>query len=114
MKLEWTFLRSKVARRIFLLFVLCALLPIAALAIVSFGHVTQELNRQSQKRLHQGSKAVALGIYERLLFLEGEMRIVASTLTPGTGMSTLKGSNLFGEGSPECFAGPALTRRGRK
>ncbi len=103
MKLEWTFLRSKVARRIFLLFVLCALLPIAALAIVSFGHVTQELNRQSQKRLHQASKAVALGIYERLLFLEGEMRIVASTLTTRTGTSTLKGSDVFSEGSPERF-----------
>ncbi len=103
MKLEWTFLRSKVARRIFLLFVLCALLPIAALAIVSFGHVTQELNRQSQKRLHQGSKAVALGIYERLLFLEGEMRIVASTLATRTGTSVLKGSDVFSEGSPERF-----------
>jgi len=38
MKLEWAFLRSKVARRIFTLFVVCALLPIAALAIISFGH----------------------------------------------------------------------------
>jgi len=104
MKLEWTFLRSKVARRIFLLFVLCALLPIAALAIVSFGQVTQELNRQSQKRLHQGSKAVALGIYERLLFLEGEMRIVASTLATRTGTSPPKGSDVFSEGSPERFA----------
>ncbi len=105
MKIEGTFLRSKVARRIFLLFVLCALLPIAALAIISFGHVTQELNRQSQRRLHQASKAVALGIYERLLFLEGEMRIVASTLTTGTGASTAKGSNIFifGEGVPERF-----------
>lgn len=112
MKIEGTFLRSKVARRIFLLFVLCALLPIAALAIVSFGHVTQELNRQSQKRLHQGSKAVALGIYERLLFLEGEMRIVASTLTTRTGTSTPKGSDVFSEGSPERFASLAFISGG--
>jgi putative nucleotidyltransferase with HDIG domain len=103
MKIEGTFLRSKVARRIFLLFVLCALLPIAALAIISFGHVTRELNRQSQKRLHQASKAVALGIYERLLFLEAEMKIVATTLTTRTGTSTLKASNMFGEGAPERF-----------
>jgi putative nucleotidyltransferase with HDIG domain len=111
-KIEGTFLRSKVARRIFLLFVLCALLPIAALAIVSFGHVTQELNRQSQKRLHQGSKGMALGIYERLLFLEGEMRIVASTLTAQTGTSILTGSDLFGEGSPERFVSLAFIRGG--
>jgi hypothetical protein len=36
MKLDTAFLRSKVGRRIFVLFVLCALLPIAALAIISW------------------------------------------------------------------------------
>ncbi|MEE8625668.1 MAG: hypothetical protein V3T19_10035, partial [Acidiferrobacterales bacterium] len=79
MKLDKAFLRSKVARRIFMLFIVCALLPIAALAIISFGTVTKQLNAQSQRRLHQASKAVALSIYERLLFLEAEMRMVAST-----------------------------------
>jgi len=38
MKLEWAFLRSQMARRIFLSFVPCALPPIAFLPIVSFGH----------------------------------------------------------------------------
>ncbi len=112
MKLEWTFLRSKVARRILLLFVLCALLPIAALAIISFGQVTKELNGQSQRRLHQASKAAALSIYERLLFLEAEMRMVARTLTTGTATSTLKGSDLFGEGLPGHFISLALISSG--
>lgn len=80
MKLEWTFLRSKVARRVFALFILCALVPIAALALISFGTVARQLNAQSQRRLHQASKAMALGIYERLLFLEAEMTMIASTL----------------------------------
>ena len=36
MKIEPRFLRSKVGRRILLLFILCALLPIGGLAVVSF------------------------------------------------------------------------------
>lgn len=78
MKFDRTFLRSKVARRILMLFILCALLPIAALAFISFSHVTKQLHEQSQRRLHQASKAAGLAIFERLLFLEAELRMVAS------------------------------------
>jgi putative nucleotidyltransferase with HDIG domain len=81
MKLEITFLRSKVAIRIFVLFICCALLPIAALTILSFSQVTKQLSQQTQKRLHQASKDLGMGIGERLLFLEGEMKVVASKLS---------------------------------
>ena len=84
MKIDRTFLRSKVARRIFTLFVVCALLPIAALAILSFSQVTGQLYQQSRGRLRQATKAFGLSIYERLLFLEGEMRLVASNTVVGT------------------------------
>jgi nitrogen fixation/metabolism regulation signal transduction histidine kinase len=80
MKFEGTFLRSKVAIRIFVLFICCALLPIAALAIISFSHVTKQLSEQTQKRLHQASKDVGMAIAERVYFFEGEMRVVASKL----------------------------------
>jgi signal transduction histidine kinase/ActR/RegA family two-component response regulator len=72
--------RSRVARRIFALFVLCALLPSAGVAILAFGQVTNQLFEDSQRRLGQSTKAVAIGIYERLLLLETEMRAIASTL----------------------------------
>jgi putative nucleotidyltransferase with HDIG domain len=78
MKFEGTFLRSKVAIRIFVLFVCCALLPIAALAVLSFSHVTKQLSEQTQKRLHQASKDAAGAIAERLYFLEDEMKMAAS------------------------------------
>ena len=78
MKFEGTFLRSKVAIRIFVLFVCCALLPIAALAVLSFSHVTKQLSEQTQKRLHQASKDVGRAIAERLYFLEDEMKMAAS------------------------------------
>ena len=86
MKFDATFLRSKVARRVFFLFILCALLPITVLAIISFSHVSQQLKEQSHKRLHQASKSVGMAVYERLLFLEAEMKLI--------------GSNLGGSGDP--------------
>lgn len=66
-----------------MLFVCCVLLPIGALAILSFTHVTRQLNEQSQNRLQQATKAVGMGIYERLTFLETEISIVASNVDPG-------------------------------
>jgi putative nucleotidyltransferase with HDIG domain len=73
MKIDWTFLRSRVARRIFTLFVLCALLPITALAVLSFNQVAKQLNQQSERRLRQATKAVGMSILERLTVLEGLM-----------------------------------------
>jgi putative nucleotidyltransferase with HDIG domain len=81
MKIETTFLRSKVALRIFVLFVCCALLPIAVLAILSYSQVTKQLNEQTQKRLQQASKDVGRAIAERLYFLEGEMKEGAFNLS---------------------------------
>jgi putative nucleotidyltransferase with HDIG domain len=81
MKFEVTFLRSKVARRIFFLFVACALIPIAALAILSFSLVTNQLTKQSQERLQQGSRNIGHGIVERLLSIQVEMEMVASNLS---------------------------------
>jgi len=80
MRFEKTFLRSKVARRIFILFVCCALIPILALAFLYYGHFTRQLNIRSQRQLHQTSKDIGMYIYERLLFLETEMKMVASRI----------------------------------
>src|SRR5210317_1165219 len=80
MKVDRTFLRSKVARRIFLLFITCALLPVTILAILSFQHVTRQLNEQSQERLHQAAGAMGMHLFERLLFLETGIEIAASNL----------------------------------
>ena len=86
MKIDKTFLRSKVARRIFLLFISCALLPITVLAVLSFRHVTRQLNKQSQERLEQAAKAMSMNLFERLLFLEAGMEMEL-TVEPGGGYS---------------------------
>lgn len=80
MNLEKIFLRSKVARRIFFLFISCALIPIIALAILSFTQVTKQLHNQSQERLRKTVKDTEMSIRERLNLIEDKMRIIASNL----------------------------------
>jgi putative nucleotidyltransferase with HDIG domain len=81
MKFEKKFLRSKVARHIFVLFVCCALIPILALAFLYYGHFARQLNIRSQRQLHQTSKDIGMYIYERLLFLESEMKMISSRIS---------------------------------
>ena len=77
------FLRSKVARRIFFLFILCALIPLSVLAYYAFNQVTGNLYSQANRQLHQASKASGMTIYERLLFLETELDMISSMLPKG-------------------------------
>ena len=74
MKVDRAFLRSKVGRRIFFLFISCALIPISVLAVLSYNRVTEELERQSKSRLFQGAKSAGVLVFERLNFLNGEIR----------------------------------------
>ena len=84
MRIEPRFLRSKVGRRIVLLFVLCALLPIGGLAVVSYTQVTNQLNEQSRQRLREASKSKGMAILERLTLLELALRMMASSLSTGS------------------------------
>jgi putative nucleotidyltransferase with HDIG domain len=77
MKIDKTFLRSKVARRIFVLFILCALIPMALLTILSYTHVVRQLSDQSRKQLSQTNKAVGMAIIERLSLLESQLKTIA-------------------------------------
>jgi putative nucleotidyltransferase with HDIG domain len=79
-RIDTTSFRSKVARRIFVLFVLCALVPIAALAVISFTQVSGVLEQQGQQRLRQSAKATGVAIFERLVVLESQLRVLAPTL----------------------------------
>ena len=80
MKIDRSFFNSKLAQHIFLMFVACALLPIACLFILSFTEVTDQLHQQSHKRLKQAAKAHGLSIYERLLFLEEDMLLCVAAM----------------------------------
>lgn len=108
MKFETTFLRSKVARRIFVLFICCALVPIGALAALSFNQVSKQLNELSQKRLNHASKAVGMAILERLLFVKDELKIVASQYSAKSSHILPPPTEEFGEHLKERFEGMAI------
>lgn len=78
MQIDYSFLRSRVARHIFFLFILCALLPVGALSLVAFSDVTAQLTQQAEKRIRQESKAIGMAIYQRLLILESELLSLGS------------------------------------
>jgi diguanylate cyclase (GGDEF)-like protein len=77
MNIDTTFLRSKVARRIFVLFVASALIPVGMLALLSFDQVSSQLVEHSYQELHRDSKAVAMTVFERLSIAESELELLA-------------------------------------
>jgi putative nucleotidyltransferase with HDIG domain len=82
MAMQATF-RSKVARRIFVLFVGCALVPIVALAVLSFYEVSNQLKNESQKQLQRATKAEGFAIYERLTMLDANLQVASMRVTEG-------------------------------
>ncbi len=74
--LRATPLQSRFGRRLLLLFVGCAVVPIAVVAGVSYRHVTQQLRTQSESRLRQSNKALGLAIFERLLLLDATLKSI--------------------------------------
>ena len=83
-KIDTKLFRSKLGLRIFSMFVCCALIPIIVLSIMAFSHVSGELNEQAYQRLRKATKAYGMAIYEKLLFLEAELKILASNLKTET------------------------------
>ena len=80
MKLDTTFLRSKVARRIFMLFMISAVVPIITLAVISFNQVNTLINDQTSLQLHSESKAAGMAILERLSFIRNELKAYGALL----------------------------------
>jgi PAS domain S-box-containing protein len=82
MKFKKTFLQSRFARRILLIFVTCTIIPLLALFVISYRHITEDLRDQNLRRLKQATKSISISIYERLLFLEAEMQLIGAGISP--------------------------------
>ena len=72
-------LKSRFGRRLLMLFVGCALIPMALLAFLSWRHMTRQLERQSQERLHEANRALGRAVFERLLLLEATLKNIPPT-----------------------------------
>lgn len=78
--LDGRFLRSRVARRIFLSVVLCALVPITSFAWLAFRQVTGQLERDAAARLTEDAKTRGMAALERLLLADAALRLIAAAL----------------------------------
>src|SRR5262249_24094290 len=74
------FLRTRVARRIFLLFVTCALLPVGAFAALAYRQVTAQLERDRRDELRAEAKVLGMSTVERILLLDGALRLAGTAL----------------------------------
>jgi diguanylate cyclase (GGDEF)-like protein len=73
-------LRSRFGMRLLLLFIGCAITPIAVLAVLSWRHMTRHLERQSQERLHEANRVLGRAVFERLLLLEATLKSIPPTV----------------------------------
>ena len=63
-----TGLRSRVAQRLFALFMLAALVPVAGLAVVAYQQVSDMLVDLNYRRLQQDAKSMGMGLIQRLMW----------------------------------------------
>ena len=106
--MEWklTLLRSKFARRIFTLFILCALLPVCILALISFRNVSKQLDDEGWAQLHRASRSHGMNVYERLALLDEEFRMIAAELAAGGAPGNLRAEyKLPEDAARQTFAG---------
>src|SRR5512135_2327083 len=77
LRLHSKFLKSRVARRIFALFVACALVPVTVLTVLSYLQVSGQLRSQNQRELGQATKSLDMALFERLTILDSDLEIAA-------------------------------------
>ena len=66
MKIESLSLRTRLGRRVFFLFVICALLPIAITCVLSVVHLSNVSRERQALRLKEFSETYGLGVLQRL------------------------------------------------
>lgn len=108
MKLGKDTFKTRVARRIFTLFVICSILPVSAFAIVSFIHVRSQLIDQCDITLRRESKSLAVSFYEKLDFLRTELKFIAAYYQTNPGDLNINKSSVFTEKIGEHFQALAL------
>jgi len=68
-----TFLRTRVARRVLVLFLLCAMLPVVVLSLYGYRYLAGELESRARQRLRADSKTAGMILIDRLASLAGHL-----------------------------------------
>jgi len=85
-------LRSRLGRRLLLLFVGCALVPTCTVALLSFRSVTGQLTRESLDRLTALARTAGKTLVDRLTFFEADVRREDTALLSCAGTRAKPGS----------------------
>jgi HD-GYP domain-containing protein (c-di-GMP phosphodiesterase class II) len=76
MDLGTGFLKSRIARRFCILFILCAFVPTVGLIVLSYGKVVRQLEEQSIIRLQRDAKAYGLSLFDRMIRIDSELQVI--------------------------------------
>ncbi|MBI4756013.1 MAG: EAL domain-containing protein [Betaproteobacteria bacterium] len=82
-RFQFRFLRSRVGQRVLGLFLLVALLPMLALAVVAAGHTYRVILDLARSQLQSTSKTYATGVADALGAANGRLDTVAQALAQG-------------------------------
>ncbi|MDP2955638.1 MAG: HD domain-containing protein [Longimicrobiales bacterium] len=83
MSMPFGLLRTRVARRVLLLFVVVALIPVLFMAAASFRAMSSQLREQSEERLRQVSRNAWQAVMQQLILTEAGVRLAAEALRLG-------------------------------
>ena len=73
-------LRSRVAQRLFVLFLFAALVPAAGLGLIAYHQVSNTLIDLNYQRLQKEAKSIGMGLVQRLMWREEALRFQSATL----------------------------------
>ncbi len=79
MRFDFEHFRTKIGRRIVMLFVLCAVVPTAALSVVSYLRARSVLRDQTTAMMELGTTNAQMGALERLQSIESELILLATS-----------------------------------
>jgi HAMP domain-containing protein len=86
-------LRTRVAKRIVVLFLLTALAPLCAFAALSSWMVATEMRRQTSDRMREDAKDIAMIATQRLQHLEAQLRLRAAAFGAADGATRERALN---------------------
>lgn len=104
--LQASFLRTRFGRRMLLLFLTCAMLPLATLIAIVLSETSAEMNREARDRLRRTAKAMGMSIIDQVNALAEESQRMARAAASGRGE---KLRDLMGEREMERVRGVRVT-----
>lgn len=108
MKFEISFLNSRLARRFFILFLLCAFLPTILLVGFAYQRVRGQLYDHSWLRMEKECKSYAMSLMDRFTYMDNFLRLYTPLLT--SGQPTAQLPDVLRTQMASMFSGLALYR----